>query len=222
MKEYISREERAQKLLENTNTHILRINDRHFQLKSLATNRIYDIMTKLHKWSCTCADHKYRFVECKHIKAIRISIELKQEARKRNKVTISPPSTNECRYCYSANIKKYGILKNKYGNVQRYICRGCSKTFTFNAGFEGMCSSPQTITSALQLYFTGESLRSIQKFLKIIHGRKYHTRQSTFGSKNTQNSWKIILKISFLKLVTHGELTRFTSRSRAIKNTSLP
>ncbi len=30
-----------------------------------------------------------------------------------------------------------------------------------------MKSSPQTITSALQLYFTGESLRNVQKFLKL-------------------------------------------------------
>jgi len=63
-------------------------------------------------------------------------------------------------------------LRNRYGNAQRYICGDCSKTFTFNAGFEGMRSSPQTITTALQLYFTGESLRSIQKFLKIIHQKE--------------------------------------------------
>ena len=30
-----------------------------------------------------------------------------------------------------------------------------------------MKSSPQTITSALRLYFTGESLRNVQKFLKL-------------------------------------------------------
>lgn len=81
-----TREQRARNLLANPNTHILRINDNHFQMKSLATNRIYDIMSKLHKWSCTCPDHKFRFVECKHIKAIKISIDLKQEIRKRNKV----------------------------------------------------------------------------------------------------------------------------------------
>jgi transposase-like protein len=34
-------------------------------------------------------------------------------------------------------------------------------------GFEGMRVSPQVITSAMQLYFTGESLRNVQKFLKL-------------------------------------------------------
>ena len=174
-KEYISREERARNLLANPNTHIMRINDNHFQLKSLATNRIYDITTKLHKWSCTCPDHKYRMVECKHIKAIKISNELRQEARKRNKVIIDTISTKECIFCHGENIKKYGIRKNKYGDIQRFKCSDCTKTFSINVGFEKMRSSPQTITSALQLYFTGESLRSIQKFLRLQGVNVNHT-----------------------------------------------
>jgi transposase-like protein len=36
-----------------------------------------------------------------------------------------------------------------------YFCCGC------------LTHSPQTITSALQLYFTGESLRNVQKFFKL-------------------------------------------------------
>ena len=175
MKEYITREERAQKLLENPNTHILRINDNHFQMKSLATNRIYDITTKFSKWSCTCPDHKYRMVECKHIKAIQISIKLREEVRQRNKVTINPISTNECIFCHGMNIKKYGIRKNKYGDIQRQKCYDCLKTFSMNIGFEGMRSSPRIITSALQLYFTGESLRGIQKFLRLQGVNVNHT-----------------------------------------------
>jgi len=166
-KEYLTREERAQRLLENPNTHILRINDNHFQMKSLATNRIYDVTTLLHKWSCTCLDHIYRKLECKHIKAVKISIELKQEARKRNRVVIDTVSTQECLFCHGENIKKYGIRKNKSGNIQRFQCDDCKKTFSINVGFEKMRSSPKIITSALQLYFTGESLRGIQKFLTL-------------------------------------------------------
>ena len=36
-----------------------------------------------------------------------------------------------------------------------------------NLGFERMKASPQIITSAMQLYFTGESLRNVQKFLRL-------------------------------------------------------
>lgn len=174
-KQYLTREERAQRLLDNPNTHILRINDNHFQMKSLATNRIYDITTKFSKWSCTCPDHKYRMVECKHIKAIQISIKLREEVRQQNKVTINPISTSECIFCHGMNIKKYGIRKNKYGDIQRQKCYDCLKTFSINVGFEGMRSSPKIITSALQLYFTGESLRGIQKFLKLQGVSVNHT-----------------------------------------------
>jgi len=51
--------------------------------------------------------------------------------------------------------------------LQRYLCKNCGKRFSFNLGFEGMKASPQVITSAMQLYFTGESLRNVQRFLRL-------------------------------------------------------
>jgi len=51
--------------------------------------------------------------------------------------------------------------------LQRYLCKNCGKRFSFNLGFEGMKVSPQVITSAMQLYFTGESLRNVQRFLRL-------------------------------------------------------
>lgn len=50
---------------------------------------------------------------------------------------------------------------------KRYLCKDCGKRFSFNIGFEKMHTSPQMITSAMQLYFTGESFRNVQKFLKL-------------------------------------------------------
>ena len=43
----------------------------------------------------------------------------------------------------------------------------CKKRFSFNLGFERMKVSPQVITSSIQLYFTGESLRNVQKFIRL-------------------------------------------------------
>lgn len=180
------REERAREILANPNTHIMRVNDNHFQMKSLATGRIYDVTIKFSKWHCTCLDHKYRRIECKHIKVIKISIQLRDEARQRNKVTISPVSTKECIFCHSTNIKKYGIRRNKSGDIQRFVCNGCTKTFSINMGFEGMRSNPQVITSALQLYFTGESLRSIQKFLRLQGKQVTHKTIYTWIKKYTK------------------------------------
>jgi transposase-like protein len=62
---------------------------------------------------------------------------------------------------------KDGLRHNKTGDLQVYLCRECGKHFTINLGFERMRATPQIITSAMQLYFTGESLRNVQKFLKL-------------------------------------------------------
>ncbi len=59
------------------------------------------------------------------------------------------------------------MRKNKSGNLQRYYCKDCTKWFTLNMGFERMQATPQVITGAMQLYFTGESLRNVQKFLRL-------------------------------------------------------
>lgn len=47
------------------------------------------------------------------------------------------------------------------------MCKDCGRRFSFNIGFERMHATPQMITSAMQLYFTGESFRNVQKFLKL-------------------------------------------------------
>ena len=60
---------------------------------------------------------------------------------------------------------KDGLRHNKYGDIQKLNCKDCG--FTINLGFERMHATPELVTSAMQLYFTGESLRNIQKFLKM-------------------------------------------------------
>jgi putative transposase len=62
---------------------------------------------------------------------------------------------------------RHGILHNKSGDLQRYSCRECGKRFTMNLGFERMQANPRAITSAMQLYFSGESFRNVQKFLRM-------------------------------------------------------
>ena len=62
---------------------------------------------------------------------------------------------------------KKAIRHNKNDDIQRYLCKECGKRFSFNIGFEKMHASPQMITSAIQLYFTGESFRNIKQFLKL-------------------------------------------------------
>jgi len=103
--------------------------------------------------------------------AVEFSMKMREEVREQNKIVIQPLTISNCLFCKSDNIKRFGIRKNKSGNIQRLLCRNCNKTFSTNLGFAKMRNKPQLITSALQLYFTGESLRSIQKYL-LLQGVK--------------------------------------------------
>ncbi|MFY9871332.1 MAG: DDE-type integrase/transposase/recombinase, partial [Candidatus Nitrosopolaris sp.] len=62
---------------------------------------------------------------------------------------------------------KDGLRHNKYGDIQKFNCRDCNSYFTINIGFERIHTTPEMVTSAMQLYFTGESFRNVQKFLKL-------------------------------------------------------
>ena len=145
---------------------LIRLSDYHYHVHSQTSNRDYDVIKTGKIWTCNCADHKFRHVCCKHIHAVEYSIKIR-EVRERNKVIISPITVSSCSFCHGVNIKKAGIRHNKSGNIQRFSCADCKRVFSINLGFEKMKSSPEAITNALQLYFTGESLRNVQKFLKL-------------------------------------------------------
>jgi transposase-like protein len=103
--------------------------------------------------------------KCKHIFAVELSHALRQTVERQ--VKIEPLDIQSCLYCYSKNVVKHGLRHNSNGGIQRFTCRDCRKRFSVNLGFERMKATPQMITSALQLYFTGESLRNVQRFLQL-------------------------------------------------------
>jgi len=101
----------------------------------------------------------------KHIFAVELSHALRQAVERQ--VKIEPVGIQTCLFCYSRNIVKHGVSHNTTSDVQRYSCKDCGKRFSQNLGFEGMRATPEAITQAMQLYFTGESLRNVQKFLRL-------------------------------------------------------
>ena len=157
----------GKKIFENTNVQILRLDDHHYTVKSQTTNRKYDVISTESGFICNCPDHMFRKICCKHIHGVEFSIKFRAEVRERNKVVIEQIDCSNCPKCKSDNIVKHGIRKNKSGNLQRYSCKDCNKWFVFNIGFENMKTNPKAITSAMQLYFTGESLRNVQQFLRL-------------------------------------------------------
>jgi putative transposase len=163
----LSRSEKAQ-LIVHTKGAISRLDENTYKVKSQAigTDSAYVVVATENGWKCACADHTFRKAKCKHIWAVEYSIELRKEVQAQLRV-ISPISTLNCRYCNSENIVRDGVRHNKNSDIQKYNCKDCKRYFTINIGFEYMHATPQMITTAMQLYFSGESFRNVQKFLKL-------------------------------------------------------
>jgi len=105
-------------------------------------------------------------VKCKHIWAVEISFALRRQVKAR---VIEPiGDVKSCIFCKSAKIVKDGLRRSRCGDIQKFRCKHCGKYFTINIGFERMKHNPQGITTAMQLYFSGESLRSTARSLRLI------------------------------------------------------
>ncbi|MDR2204237.1 MAG: DDE-type integrase/transposase/recombinase [Nitrososphaerota archaeon] len=159
------REQRGLQFAQAKESQVNQVDEFLYVVKSQSGNGEYTVNKVDGEWYCTCPDNTYRQVKCKHVFAVELSLKMKEQV-KRN-VVIQPIWASKCVYCGSEYIVKDAIRHNKKYDLQRYLCKGCGKRFSINIDFEGMKASPQIITSAMQLYFTGESLRNIQKFLKL-------------------------------------------------------
>jgi transposase-like protein len=101
-----------------------------------------------------------------HVYGLEFSSQIRKEVQI-NRI-IQEVNVQNCQYCGSSNLKKDGVRRNKAGTIQKFYCRDCHKYMTFNIGFERMKHNPQAVTSAMQLYFSGESLRNTQKSLRLL------------------------------------------------------
>ncbi|HMK93887.1 MAG TPA: hypothetical protein VK536_00655, partial [Candidatus Limnocylindrales bacterium] len=159
------REERGS-VIAQAKSQVNCVDENFYTVKSQSGNGEYAIYQVDSEWHCECPDHTYRHVKCKHLFAVEINLRMKAEVEKN--VVIQEVNVSDCAFCHSKNIKKFGVRKNKSGNIQRFFCCDCGKTFSVNIGFEKMKHNPRAITSAMQLYFSGESLRNTQRSLKLL------------------------------------------------------
>jgi len=158
------RQERGQAIAKGLD-QVARVFDNLYKVQSQSGNGEYAVKRNSVGWSCNCPDHIYRAVKCKHIWAVEISQALREKVA--SQTVIEPVNFQVCPTCHSDLIVKHGIRHNGHGDIQRFKCKSCGKWFVVNLGFERMKASPQAITSAMQLYFTGESFRNVQKFLRL-------------------------------------------------------
>ncbi len=149
-----------------TEGQVRRVWDGLYYVRSQSGNGEYQVSQGSRGWACSCPDYSNRRTRCKHVWAVEISNRFRHTVDG-NRV-IAEVSVSECFFCHSQSIKKSGVRRNKSGSIQRFACLVCHRTFSVNVGFERMKHNPKAITMALQLYFSGESLRNTQKALRLM------------------------------------------------------
>lgn len=190
-----ARETRGQEIAEKQG-QISRVTDYYYTVRSQTeTRKLYYVERKSFGWVCTCPDFVYRKVKCKHVFAVEISISLRKVVEFKKIEPISPNITS-CLFCKSGQIVKQGLRRNKSGDIQKFGCKTCGKYFTVNIGFERMKHNPQAITSAMQLYFSGESLRNVTKSLRLLGVDVVHSTVYKWIGKYTE------LMTSYLDKIT--------------------
>jgi transposase-like protein len=144
---------------------ISEVADNVFSVPSQSKNENYLVVKAEEKWICTCLDHKYREIICKHIHAVRFWLALNGKLEAKVKLEIT-----ECKWCHSKSVIKYG----KEAEKQVYKCRECKRKFVLDEGFKKMKYEPKIITLSLDLYFKGTSLRKISDHLKQFYSLDVH------------------------------------------------
>ena len=80
-----------------------------------------------------------------------------------------------CEKCNGKNIKKDGVRETKNrGSVQRYKCKDCSHRYSIDDGFWKMKNHEDKITSCMNMYYAGMSLRKIQEHLQMFAPKNSH------------------------------------------------
>jgi transposase-like protein len=187
------RETRGLEIAQAKESQITRIDASAYKVLSQNGNGEYVVCLSEDEWRCECPDHVYRHVKCKHIFAVELSLKMREQVSKN--IVIEEVAVSNCLYCHSSNIKKFGVRRNKSGGIQRFLCADCGKTFSVNIGFERMKHNPQAITSAMQLYFSGESLRNTRKSLRLLGVEVSHQTVYNWIEKYVQLMKEYVEKI---------------------------
>jgi transposase-like protein len=72
----------------------------------------------------------------------------------------------ECKYCQSTKVVKHGKANGK----QRYLCKDCGHKFFEGSDFPRMRTKSRIISSSIDFYFEGLSVRKIQNQIEKLYG----------------------------------------------------
>ena len=143
------------------------IDKEHFLVPSQSDSSKRYKVTKEEAWSCDCLDFQNRKEECKHIKAIKFFLKLRN-IQDTDVLEITEKITEEktvCPYCKSDNIIKRGIRKTATEQKQRYFCKACNKRFVTQIISRTKVNA-KMVTLIMDLYYKGNSLRDIKDTIK--------------------------------------------------------
>ncbi len=187
-----TRQERG-KIIAQQQNQIFRVTDTEYKVNSQSSDKQYDVISTERGYTCSCPDHTYRHVCCKHIHAVEISRKMREAVKQ--SVTIKQIDLGKCKFCDSIHIVKDSIRRLKRGNVQQYKCKDCGKRFTQNLGFEGKHATPEQITMAVDLVFSGLSTRKTAFTLKGMNVKVTHQTVLNWATEYSRLMDKFMDKI---------------------------
>ena len=141
-------------LIHRAGDQVERIAPDHYLVRSQSTDGTYEVRDFGHGWMCSCADHMYTASVCKHIQAVQWD--------GGDRCMVEQPDQTLCWYCDSPSV----IRKGTQTGHNRFRCKSCGKYFTDNLGFEGSRASPESITLAVDMLFSGLSSRKAANSLR--------------------------------------------------------
>ena len=147
---------------------IRRLDAWRYKVRSQSTSAWYNVIWHKKFWKCDCPFNRITHQTCKHIYAVlhRITdIEIET----------SPEACPECHR--QEQVVRRGYYKSRSGLIQRYQCKQCHKKFTARTSFRGMKYSANIVTTTLDLFFKGVSLRSLADHINQFYG--YHISHVT-------------------------------------------
>ena len=129
--------------------------------QSLNYESWHNVLSVESRWSRDCPHNQWMGIKCKHIQSVEYYLTVKT-------VVISGHVDQRlCKHCKSDRMCEDRVQHKQLQDLQLCRCKDCHKKFPHNIGFEKKRTESKHIASTLQIYFSRESLRRVQKYLKI-------------------------------------------------------
>ena len=175
-----TRQDRGRRIVEYGG-QIRRIDDIEYEVQSQTwPDRAYAVFHTERGWICSCPDHLEAGHHCKHMYAVEISLRMREAAQR--STTIRQIDLTKCKFCNGVIVKD-GVRHFKRGDIQQYRCKECHKRFTHNLGFERKHATPEQITTAVDLLFSGLSSRKVAYHLKKANLKVSYKTVQNWGAE---------------------------------------